>query len=115
MVLEKTLESPLDCKEIQPVHSEGDQPWVFFGRNDAKAETPVLWPIDVNTDSLEKTLMLGRIEDKQRRGEQRRRWLDSISNSVNVNLSKLREIGKDREGWCTTVHGVTKSWTQFRD
>ena len=87
----------------------------FHWKDYAEAAAPVLWPIDVNTDSLEKTLMLGRIEDKQRRGEQRRRWLDSISNSVNVNLSKLREIGKDREGWCTTVHGVTKSWTQFRD
>ena len=68
MVLEKTLESPLDCKEIQPVHSEGDQPWDVFGKNDAKAETPVLWPPDGRADSFEKTLMLGKIEGRKRRG-----------------------------------------------
>ena len=68
LVLEKTLENPLDCKEIQPVHSEGDQPWDFFGKNDAKAETPVLWPPDGRADSFEKTLMLGKIEGRRRRG-----------------------------------------------
>ena len=81
-MLEKTLESPLDCEEIQPVHSE-DQPWEFFGKNDAKAETPVLWPPDARADS-EKTLMLGKIEDRRRRGRQRMRWLDGITNSVDL-------------------------------
>ena len=82
MVLEKTLESPLDCKEIQPVHSEEDQPWDFFGRNDAKAETPVLLATSCRVDSLEKTLMLGGIEGRRKRERQRMRWLDGITDSV---------------------------------
>ena len=85
MVLEKTLESPLDCKEIQPVHSE-DQPWDFFGGNDAKTETPVLWPPHVKIDSLEKTLMLGGIWGRRRRGRQRMRWLDGITNIMDMGL-----------------------------
>ena len=85
MVLEKTLESPLDCKEIQPVHSEGDQPWDFFGGNDAEAVTPVLWPPHV--DSLEKTLMLGGIGGRRKRRRQRMRWLDGITDSMDVSLS----------------------------
>ena len=89
MVLEKTLESPLDCKEIQPVHSEGDQSWVFIGRNDAKAETPVLWPPHVKSYSLEKTLMLGGIGGRRRRGRQRVRWLDGITDSMDISLSEL--------------------------
>ena len=89
MVLEKTLESLLDCKEIQPVHSEGDQPWMFFGRNDAKAETPVLWPSHERVDSLEKTLMLGGIWGRRRRGRHRMRWLNGITDSMDVNLSEL--------------------------
>ena len=86
MVSEKTLENPLDSKEIQPVHSEGDQPWDFFGRNDAKAETPILWPPHAKNDSLEKTLMLGGIVGRRRRGRQRTRWLDGITDSMDVSL-----------------------------
>ena len=86
MVLEKILESPLHCKEIQSVHSEGDQPWDFFERNDAKAETPVLWPPHAKADSLEKTLMLGGIGGRRRRGRQRMRWLDGITDSMDVSL-----------------------------
>ena len=89
MVLEKTLESPLDCKEIQPVHPKGDQSWVFFGRTDAEAETPILWPLMQRVDSLEKTLMLGGIGGRSRRGQQRMRWLDGITDSMDVNLSEL--------------------------
>ena len=115
MVLEKTLESPLDCKEIQPVHSVGDQPWDFFGRNDAKAETPVLWPPDAKVDSLEKTLMLGGIGGRRRRGRQRMRWLDGITDLTNVNLSELRELVMYREAWRVSIHGVAKSWTRLSD
>ena len=114
-LLEKTLESPLDCKEIQPVHSKGDQFCVFIGRPDAEAETPILWSPDAKSWLIWKTLMLGKIEGRRRRGWPRMRCLDGITDSVDMNLGKPRELVMDREAWRTVVHGVIKSRTQLSD
>ena len=109
MVLEKTLESLLDCKEIQPVHSKGDQSWDFFGRTDGKLKLQYFGHLMQRADSLEKPQMLGGIGGRRRRGQQRLRWLDGITDSMVVSLSEFREFVMDRKAWHAAVHGVTKS------
>ena len=111
VVLKKTPQSPSGSKEIKPVNLKGDRPWIFTGRTHAAAEAPVLWSRDVNRRLIGKSLMLGKTECRRRRGHQRMRWMDRITNAMNINLGKLQEMMRERESCCAAVHRITKSQT----
>ena len=115
VALQKTLESPLDSKEIKAVNPKGNQPWIFIGRTDVKAEAPILQPLMWRVSSLEKTLMPGKIEGRRIRGWQRMRCLGGIANSMHMSLSKLQETVKNREAWCAVANEVAKSWAWLGD
>ena len=115
VVLEKTLEGPFDCKEIQPVHPKGDQSWVFIGRTDVEAETPILWPPDAKSWLIGKDPDAGKDWGQEEKGRQRMRWLDGITDSVGMGLGRLRQLVMDREAWYAVIHGVAKSRTWLRD